>query len=84
MSDSTRILMGVCAGALAGSVVAFALFTPRGRGAVAQLNATLDEASRTLRGFRRALRKAEGVAHETRRAVEDVRTVLAGEPLAEV
>lgn len=78
VTDQTRMAAGVVVGALVGGLTAYFVFTSPGRGALASVDSTLDEVSRALQTVRRALRKADGVAHEATGAVEDVRAVLAG------
>ena len=81
MNDQARILGSAVVGALVGGLAAYLVFTTRGRNAFAQVNPTLEDLSHQLQEFRLALRRAKGVAHEVRRAAEDVQIVLAGEDL---
>ena len=82
VSDRIRVLVGAAAGALVGGIVAYFVFTPRGRDQVAQVNPTLDELSGTVLEFRRAVRRVRDVADEAFGALEDVRAVLSGGDLA--
>ena len=68
-------------GALFGGAAAFLLFTPRGRQALASINPALDDVSARLSELRRALRKGQAVAHGAGAAVDDLKTVLAGDRL---
>ena len=81
MNDRDRISAGAITGALIGGVAAFLLFTARGRQLLANVNPMLDDLFDLLGECRRALRKGQAVAHETRAAADDLRTVMAGADL---
>ncbi|OFW03432.1 MAG: hypothetical protein A3I61_16670 [Acidobacteria bacterium RIFCSPLOWO2_02_FULL_68_18] len=78
MSDESRVMTGVVAGAVIGAVVAYVIFTSQGRRALDNIDGTMDELATALERFRHALRRADGVVHETRAAVDDVRAILKG------
>ena len=83
MSDDSRIITGVTVGAVLGAA-AYLVFTQRGRRALDNMEATLEDVSAALEKFRVALGRADGVVHEVRGAVEDVRAALKREnPAAE-
>jgi len=81
VTDERPVIIAVAVGAILGAAAAYLLFTPRGRRALDNIDGTLDDASARLEQFRHALRRADGVVHETRGAVDDVRAMLKGAEL---
>lgn len=81
MSDESRMITGATVGAVLAGVAAYLVFTPQGRRALDNMDATLDGVSAALEQFRGAIRRADSVIHEARGVVEDVRAVLKGEEL---
>lgn len=81
MNEQTRVIAGVTLGALAGSMMAFFVFTDRGRQALRELSPALDDVSRTLEEFRGIIDKADAAVREARVAFADVRGAFA--PMAE-
>lgn len=76
MSDEHRMITGVALGAVLGAAAAYLIFTPGGRRTFDHMDTALDDVAAGLDRFRRALRRADGVVHEARGAVEDVRAML--------
>lgn len=79
MSDENRVIMGVAVGAVLGAAAAYLIFTPSGRHTLDHMDTALDDVALGLERFRRALRRADGVVHEARGAVDDVRAMLKGQ-----
>lgn len=78
MNEDNRVLAGVLLGAVLGAAAAYVIVTPAGRRNLDQMDAALDDVAAGLERFRRALRRADGVVHEARSAVDDVRAMLKG------
>lgn len=76
------MMAGMAAGALVGGLAAYLVFTADGRRALARVNPTLDDLALLLQELRRALRKANSVAHEARSAMGDVEAMMAGAEVA--
>ena len=75
------MITGLAVGAVLGAVGAYLIFTGHGRRTLDNMETTMEDVSRALETFRRALRRADGIVHQTRDAVEDVRAALKGEGL---
>lgn len=80
VNEQTRVIAGVTMGAVAGSLVAFFVFTERGRESLRRVSPALDDVSRTLEEFRRVIDKAEAAVREAREAFTDVRSAFAPSP----
>lgn len=79
MNEESRVVTGVMVGAVLGAAAAYLIFTPGGRRALDNMDTTLDDVAVGLERFRRALQRADGVVHEARGAVDDVRAILKGQ-----
>jgi uncharacterized protein YcfJ len=69
VSEQGRVLTGVVLGAIAGGVMAFLVFTSRGRHALRRADAALDDVSHALGQFRSLVREVDGAVQEARTAL---------------
>jgi hypothetical protein len=83
VNEQARVIAGVTLGAVAGSLVAFFVFTERRREALRHVSPALDDVSRTLEEIRTVIDKAEAAVREAREAFTDVRTAFASHASAD-
>lgn len=81
LREGYRVMSGAGVGAVAGSLIAWPLFTPQGRRFRTQINPALEECSELLVECRRTLRAAQQVGREARAVVEELRMPIAGNEL---
>jgi hypothetical protein len=72
MTDNSRVLAVILAGAVVGAAGAYLFFTDRGRGFRRQLEPTLDDLARELGQLRGTVSKAADVANEGRNLLHEV------------
>ena len=64
MSDNSRALGAILAGAVIGGLAGYFFFTERGRGLRRQIEPALEDLGRELNSFRQTVEKASAVANE--------------------
>jgi gas vesicle protein len=80
VNEDNRMVTGVMVGAVLGAAAAYLIVTSSGRGTIDHMDAALADVTAGLERFRGALRRADGLVHEARGAVDDVRAMLKGQP----
>jgi gas vesicle protein len=82
LDDRSRVLLGACLGAIAGSVAGYLFLTADGRRLRERLEPGAEDLLREIRNLRGTVERAKLVAKEGYMAVEDLRNVARERPLA--
>jgi gas vesicle protein len=72
MNDPSRVLVASLAGAVVGAVVGFLYFTDGGRRLRDELEPRLDDVAKEIRRLRSTVTKAQAVANEGRRSLNEL------------